>query len=79
MEHNSYIIHQAGHGPGMYLKVTDAMKGVQVGQFSPRGEIQGTWVISGNQVSFVCKQPDGSLLGCVHKLPSGSLITTFRA
>jgi hypothetical protein len=79
MEHNSYTISQAGYGNNTYLKVIDAMKGVQVGQFAPRGEINGPWVVSGNQVSFVCTQHDGSKVGYVHKLPSGNVVNTFRA
>ena len=75
MNNKFYHVYNAG----AHLKVVDAEKGIQVGVISPRGEVQSPFQISGNAVSFVVKTTDGSLLGTVHKLPSGQLINTFRA
>jgi hypothetical protein len=74
-EHNLFSVHDTGQG---MLKVVDATKGVQVGMISPRGTLLTPPIVSGNQVSFVVVKHDGTKLGTIHKLPSGSLINQFR-
>jgi hypothetical protein len=63
---------------GSVLIVTDAETGMQAGVISPRGKVTSPFQISGDRVSFTVKLQDGSFLGCVHKLPSGILVTQFR-
>ena len=63
---------------GNVLIVTDAETGMQAGVISPRGKVMSPFQISGDRVSFTVQLTDGSTLGCVHKLPSGQLITQFR-
>jgi|TARA_B100001971_G_C17866661_1_gene371080 hypothetical protein len=76
MDHNLFTVHDTGQG---LLKVVNATKGIQVGVISPRGKLETPPIVSGNVVSFVVSQPDGTRIGQVHKLPSGSLINQFRA
>ena len=70
-----YTVHDTGSG---VLKIVDALRGIQAGVISPRGKLVTPPIVSGSQVSFVVETPDGSKLGTVHKLPSGSLINQFR-
>jgi hypothetical protein len=76
MEHNLFTVLDTGQG---LLKIVDATKGVQAGMITPRGKLLTPPMVSGNVVSFIIVQPDGSRLGQVHKLPSGSLINQYRA
>tara|TARA_B100001123_G_C14524367_1_gene715614 strand:- start:45 stop:275 length:231 start_codon:yes stop_codon:yes gene_type:complete len=76
MEHNLYTVHDTGQGT---LKIIDATKGVQAGIISPRGQLVTPPMVNGNTVSFVVQHNDGSRVGQVHKLPSGSLVNQFRA
>tara|TARA_Y100000310_G_C20416965_1_gene684789 strand:- start:185 stop:415 length:231 start_codon:yes stop_codon:yes gene_type:complete len=69
-----YHVKDSGH----VLIVTDAETGMQAGVVSPRGKVKGPFQVSGDRVSFTVELPDGSLLGTVHRLPSGSLINQFR-
>ena len=71
-----YSVHDTGQGN---LKIVDAHKGVQAGIISPRGKLVTPPVVSGNRVSFIVERPDGSRLGTIHSLPSGSLVNQFRA
>ena len=63
---------------GTVLVVTNAETGMQAGVISPRGKVTGPLQISGDKVSFTVQLVNGSFLGCVHKLPSGQLVTQFR-
>ena len=76
MEHNLFTVHDTGQG---LLKIIDATKGIQAGMITPRGKLVTPPMVSGNIVSFIVSQPDGTKLGQVHKLPSGSLINQYRA
>ena len=76
MEHNLFTVHDTGQG---LLKIIDATKGIQAGMITPRGKLLTPPMVSGNLVSFIVSQPDGSRLGQVHKLPSGSLVNQYRA
>jgi hypothetical protein len=76
MEHNLFTVHDTGQG---LLKIVDATKGIQAGIITPRGKLVTPPMVSGNIVSFVVSRPDGTRLGQVHKLPSGSLINQYRA
>jgi hypothetical protein len=76
MEHNLFSVHDTGQG---LLKIVDATKGIQVGMISPRGKLLTPPIVSANLVSFVVERPDGTKIGTVHKLPSGSLVNQFRA
>lgn len=76
MSDTFYSVHDTGQGN---LKIVDADKGIQAGIISPRGQVVTPPVVNGNRVSFVVERPDGSRLGTVHSLPSGSLINQFRA
>ena len=76
MEHNLYTVHDTGQGN---LKIVDATRGVQAGIISPRGQLVTPPIVSGNVVSFIVQHNDGSRVGQVHKLPSGSLVNQFRA
>lgn len=71
-----YSVHDTFQG---YLKIVDPAKGAQVGVISPRGKLVTPPIVNGNQVSFVVEDPAGIKMGCVYKLPTGSLINTFRA
>ena len=75
MSETAYMIRQAGP---RQLNVIDAMAGVQVGIITPRGDIEGTWVVSGNRVSFVVRHDNGSSQGFVYGLPSCTVVNTFR-
>jgi hypothetical protein len=63
---------------GTVLIVTNAETGMQAGVISPRGKVTSPFQISGDKVSFTVQLHNGSFLGCVHKLPSGQLVTQFR-
>jgi len=76
MEHNLYTVHDTGQG---MLKIIDAAKGVQAGVITPRGSLVTPPIVSGNTVAFIVQTNDGSRLGTVHRLPSGSLINHYRA
>ena len=71
-----FSVHDTGQG---YLKIVDAAAGVQTGVISPRGKLVTPPIVSGNKVSFVVEKPDGTRLGTIHELPSGSMINQFRA
>ena len=73
---NFYTVHDTGQG---YIKIVDPEKGLQVGVISPRGKVLTPPIVNGTQASFVVEHPDGTKMGCVYKLPSGSLINQFRA
>tara|TARA_R110002050_G_scaffold6130_16_gene26028 strand:+ start:965 stop:1192 length:228 start_codon:yes stop_codon:yes gene_type:complete len=74
MTNNFYHVRDGGH----VLIVTNAETGMQAGVISPRGKVAGPFQVSGDKVSFTVELADGSSLGCVHKLPSGQLVTQFR-
>jgi hypothetical protein len=76
MEHNLYTVHDTGQG---MLKIIDAMKGVQAGVITPRGKLITPPIVNSNTVSFIVQTTDGSRIGTVHRLPSGSLINQYRA
>ncbi len=76
MSDTIYTVHDTGQG---VLKIIDGMKGIQVGVLSPRGNVVTPPIVSGDRVSFVVELPNGERLGTTHKLPSGSLLTQFRA
>ena len=76
MDDSVYTVIETGGGS---LKIVDAYKGIQTGIITPRGVLVTPPVVSGNSVSFVIQKPDGTRIGTVHKLPSGSLINQFRA
>ena len=71
-----YTVHDTYQG---VQKIIDAEKGIQVGLISPRGKLVTPPIVMGDKVSFVVQTSDGSKLGTVHKLPSGALLTQFRA
>ena len=77
MSDTIYTVHEAG--PNQPLKIVDAMKGVQVGMITPRGQVDSPIQISGDRVSFIVKNHDGTRIGYVFKCPGGALISQFRA
>ena len=75
MSESFYTVHDTGQG---HLKIVDAHKGIQAGVISPRGKLVTPPIVNGDKVSFVVQAPDGTKMGTVHKLPSGSLLNHFR-
>jgi hypothetical protein len=65
-------------GGGETLVITDMNKGQVVGRISARGRLISHPVVFGEKVSFAVQKEDGSMMGTIHQLPSGSLLTTFR-
>ena len=76
MSDTIFTVQDTGQG---VLKIIDGMRGLQVGVISPRGKVIGSIIVQGDKASFVVETSTGERLGCTHKLPTGSLITTFRA
>lgn len=76
MSDTVYSVHDTGQG---VIKIVDGLKGIQVGVLSPRGKVVSPFQVSGNTVSFLVETPSGERFGTTHKLPSGSLISQYRA
>ena len=79
MSDRLYYIPWNGIESNEVLKVMDSTAGIQAGTISPRGKVTSPPIVSGDKASFVVKLHDGTKMGCVHQLPSGSLINQFRA
>ncbi len=77
MSDTMYTVHEAG--PNQPLKIVDAMKGIQVGMITPRGQVDSPIQVSGDRVSFIVKNSSGTRIGYVFKCPGGQLISQFRA
>jgi hypothetical protein len=76
MNEPAYIVHDTGQG---HLKIVDVHSGIQAGIISPRGKLVTPPMVSGDRVSFIVEDDSGDRKGSIHSLPSGSLLTYFRA
>lgn len=61
-----------------YINVVDINTGAVITRIAPRGAIVTSPEVQGDLVSFQVESPDGSRIGTVHKIPSGTLVSQFR-
>ena len=60
------------------LHIVDITKGVTVNRTTIKGDIVSGPLVVGDKCTVVTKQGNGSTLGFIYKLPSGSIVDRFN-
>ena len=60
------------------INIVDAMKGSIINRTTVKGEIINGPIVVGDRFTVVAKQPNGSVVGFIYKLPAGNIINRFN-
>ena len=60
------------------INIVDAEKGVTVNRTRIKGEIINGPIVVGDRFTVVTRQPNGSTMGFIYKLPAGTILNRFN-